>query len=199
MYDTVRALEKAVLLLLCSAMLVVCHTQAAAAPLYTALTRLHVIANSDSAADQALKLCVRDRVLAAAEPLTADAADAEAARTVLAAHLPAIQSAAQETVYANGYAYPVTVTLEAQCRFGRRDYDTFSLPAGDYHALRVKIGHGAGQNWWCVLFPPLCTAAATELPAASGLTKSQWTLISRDGTTYELRFWILDWLSKLRK
>lgn len=196
---TIRPLQKIGLLFLCSTMLVILHTRAAAAPLYTELTRLHVIANSDTAEDQSLKLEVRDRILAVTAQLTENAEDASVVRAILRENLDVIQIAAQETVYANGFPYPVAVALEDGCFFDRREYDGFALPAGMYPALRVKIGQAQGQNWWCVIFPPLCTAASmTELETAAvsaGLQESQIKLMTAEGETVEVRFWILDLLA----
>ena len=121
--------------------------------------RLHVIANSDSPEDQALKLRVRDRVLARAQEILEQSADMEQAEQALTAALPELTREARETLAAEGCAQPVQARLEP-AEFPTKDYDGFSLPAGKYLALRVIIGQGAGQNWWCVVFPPLCTAAA---------------------------------------
>ena len=115
--------------------------------------RLHVIANSDEAADQAQKLRVRDGVLACVSGLTADCETADDARECIAAHLPEIAEAAQRVLVGSGY--DVTVSLGPET-YGTRDYASFSLPAGTYPSLRVQIGEAAGKNWWCVLFPSLC-------------------------------------------
>ena len=119
------------------------------------LVRLHVLANSDSADDQRLKLIVRDEVLLAAE----------GAGEIDDKLLYKLQQTARKTVEREGYAYPVTVTRE-RCWFDTRYYETFSLPAGYYDAVRVVIGEGAGQNWWCVIYPPLCAGVCEEDLAA---------------------------------
>ena len=111
--------------------------------------RLHVIANSDEAADQAQKLRVRDGVLACVSGLTADCETADDARECIAAHLPEIAEAAQRVLAGSGY--DVTVSLGPET-YGTRDYASFSLPAGTYPSLRVQIGEAAGKNWWCVVF-----------------------------------------------
>lgn len=129
--------------------------------------RLHVIANSDSPEDQALKLRVRDRVLARAQEILEQSADMEQAEQALTAALPELTREARETLAAEGCAQPVQARLEP-AEFPTKDYDGFSLPAGKYLALRVIIGQGAGQNWWCVVFPPLCTAAACQWQDAGG-------------------------------
>ena len=111
------------------------------------MIRLHVIANSDAQDDQALKLQVRDAVLAQATDLLQQSRDMVDAQRKLSLALPAIETAAREKVVAEGYDYAVAARLE-QTEFPTKEYDGFSLPAGEYLALRVVIGEGAGQNWW---------------------------------------------------
>ena len=85
--------------------------------------------------------------------------------------------------------------------FPTREYDGFTLPAGEYLALRVVIGEGAGRNWWCVVFPPLCTAASAEVPAAAlaaGLTEDQVGLITEEDRGYVLKFKTVEWWEQLR-
>lgn len=152
--------------------------------------RLHVIANSDSPEDQALKLRVRDRVLARAQEILEQSADMAQAEQALTAALPELTREARETLAAEGCAQPVQARLEP-AEFPTKDYDGFSLPAGKYLALRVIIGQGAGQNWWCVVFPPLCTAAASDVPAVAldaGLTDQEVALITEADEGYILKF-----------
>lgn len=162
------------------------------------LIRLHVVANSDSEADQALKLQVRDAVLAVTEPLLAEAGDPAA---VLAANLPAVQSAAEDCLRANGAGDAVRVTLGRET-FPTRIYDSFSLPAGVYTALRVTIGAGEGHNWWCVVFPSICfraTAADLESAAVSaGFTEGEVKLITEASEGYVLKFKVLELLQRLQ-
>lgn len=152
--------------------------------------RLHVIANSDSPEDQALKLRVRDRVLARAQEILEQSADMEQAEQALTTALPELTREARETLAAEGCAQPVQARLEP-AEFPTKDYDGFSLPAGKYLALRVIIGQGAGQNWWCVVFPPLCTAAASDVPTVAldaGLTDQEVALITEADEGYILKF-----------
>lgn len=154
------------------------------------LTRLHVLANSDSDADQALKLQVRDAVLAA----SADAGQVDAGL------LEQLEETAQQTVRQAGYAYPVRVTRE-YCYFDTRQYDGFTLPAGYYDAVRVVIGAGAGKNWWCVIYPPLCAGLCETdwetVAREAGLTEDEIGLICEE-EGYVIRFRLLDWWAKLR-
>ena len=164
--------------------------------------RFHVIANSDSPEDQALKLQVRDAVLAQAEELYPEGADLEAARTALERHLVELAQAGREAVSAAGGDDPVTASLE-QCWFPTKEYDGFALPAGEYTALRIVIGEGAGQNWWCVAFPPLCLGAASETveeAAALGhFSQEQAALITEQDSGYVLKFKSLELLGKLQR
>ena len=164
------------------------------------VVRLHVLANSDGEEDQALKLLVRDRVLARATELLTQAKDRTEAEALLRAELPELEALAVRELRANGCAYPVTAKL-TDTEFPTREYDGFTLPAGEYLALRVVIGEGAGQNWWCVVFPPLCTAASADVPAAAlaaGLTEDQVGLITEEDRGYVLKFKAVEWWEELR-
>lgn len=123
------------------------------------LIRIHVLANSDSPTDQALKLRVRDAVVQQTAPLFQEARTVEEAREVARANLGSIREVAEREVRAAGKDYPVTVSMGCY-HFPARTYHLSSgditLPAGDYEAVRVVLGRGEGANWWCVLFPPLC-------------------------------------------
>lgn len=126
--------------------------------------RLHILANSDSEQDQALKLRVRDALITVSAEVFADCKNEQDAVAAAAENIELFTDVAQAQVYSNGYSYPVRVEL-ADTWFETRDYDSFTLPAGNYEALRVIIGEGNGHNWWCVMFPAVC------LPAASGETQ----------------------------
>ena len=153
--------------------------------------RLHVIANSDSPEDQALKLRVRDRVLARAQELLEQSADMAQAREVLTSALPELTREAQQVLAAAGCGDGVRARLEP-AEFPTKDYDGFSLPAGKYLALRVIIGQGVGQNWWCVVFPPLCLGSVTETveetACTGGFTRSEVALITGETEGYVVKF-----------
>ncbi|MGE5673196.1 MAG: stage II sporulation protein R [Mycobacterium leprae] len=121
----------------------------------TQYVRLHVVANSDSEVDQALKRRVRDEILAVTTPLLGNSATAQEAVQRAKAAIPQIEQVARQAIAANGASYPVSVTL-GQYDFPAKAYGALYLPAGKYTALRVAIGEAAGANWWCILFPPLC-------------------------------------------
>ncbi len=190
---SLRRWELALLLGLAVSILVGVWLDGQQAALAQKLVRLHVVANSDTEADQALKLRVRDAVLAEAAGLIPAGAGPEEAEAVLAGHLEDLASAGAAVVGEAGYAYPVTASLEHQVHFPTRQYTQFSLPAGEYTALRVVIGSGAGHNWWCVIFPPLCLGSVTEAAAPeSGLTEQEVALITGEEEGYLLKFRALE-------
>ena len=163
--------------------------------------RFHVIANSDSQEDQSLKLAGRDRVLARAEELYPQDATLEEARQALEGHLNALAAAGRAVVEEQGYDYPVSAQL-TRCWFPTKEYEGFALPAGDYEALRIVIGEGAGQNWWCVAFPPLCLGAASETvdqaTKAGCFTQDQACLVTGETEGYVLKFKGMELLGELQ-
>lgn len=164
------------------------------------LIRIHVVANSDSDTDQAVKLVVRDQIIAVLEPLLADCQTKDQAAAKIQAALPLLTAAARETLRQSGAADYSAVATLTQEQFPTRDYESFSLPAGEYTALRVVLGEGAGQNWWCVAFPPLCTQVVTSRDAFAtwGLTEEETGLITQADTGYVIKFRILEWWEKLK-
>ena len=167
--------------------------------LYDSVIRLHVLANSDSDTDQALKLKVRDSILSAAADAVEGCKDFDSALSSLGAALDELRAAAEKTVRSEGYDYPVEVTLTTES-YPTREYRGVSLPAGEYTSLRVLIGEAGGHNWWCVAFPTLCLPATSEgfqeVSAEAGLSGTlEKTLAGEEG--YEIRFFLLDQLGKL--
>ncbi len=162
------------------------------------IVRLHVIANSDSERDQAMKMDVRDAVLAQAETILQQASDRAEALERLNAELPALEQVAFD---ACGGAYPVRAALE-MAEFPLKEYDGFALPAGEYMALRVIIGEGAGRNWWCVVYPPLCTASCTELEDTAlraGMDDRDVQFITEADGGYTLKFRAVELWERLRQ
>ena len=119
------------------------------------LLRLHVVANSDSEDDQKLKLMVRDAIIEECSFLFEENSDISKAKCVVENNLEKIEKCAIEEIRRNGYDYDVRIYL-GKSDFPTKQYGELTLPKGQYEALRVEIGSGTGQNWWCVLFPPLC-------------------------------------------
>ncbi len=130
------------------------------------LIRLHVVANSDSAADQDLKRKVRDEIILYTEPEFIKAENLDSARSIARANLDGIKEVATREIKAQGKTYPVRVELDS-FPFPTKHYGPFILPAGDYEAVKVTIGAGGGANWWCVLFPPLCFVDMSKLAESS--------------------------------
>ena len=154
--------------------------------------RLHVVANSDSEEDQAHKLVVRDAVLKHVSALTANCTSADEAETVITENLASIQTVAQSVS-----DYDISVSLREE-QFDTRYYDTFTLPAGTYSALRVNIGQAEGKNWWCVVFPSLCTSATSDAvektAQTAGFSDTQTDFVVGGEQRYVLRFKTLQWI-----
>ena len=196
-----NALECALLAMLAACLLVGAAALKKQDQLQQKMIRLHVVANSDSDRDQALKLQVRDKVLAFTERTMRASADRAAANVALQTYLPVIERMAEETLRENGCWDSVEVRLEPT-EFPLKAYNGFRLPAGEYMALRVLIGEAAGQNWWCVVYPPLCTAAATDMPETAiraGLSGDDVSLITEEDAGYVLKFRSLELWEQLRQ
>lgn len=125
------------------------------------LIRFHVIANSDSAEDQALKLKVRDKVLEYISPKLKNSKSIDESRKILKKNDEAIKKIAESVISKNGYKYCVETELSYE-KFPVKTYGNITLPQGEYEAYRIIIGNGSGQNWWCVMFPPLCFIDITK-------------------------------------
>ncbi len=155
-----------------------------------AVLRLHVIANSDTSADQKIKLAVRDALLKESRNLAA-AENKQQAVCSTAKLLRRFRRVAEQTVQKNGGSDPVQVSLE-RAAFPTRTYGGVTLPAGDYDALRVVIGNGKGQNWWCVMFPPLCLPAAEKGARLDAVLDGEALALAQREPRFELRFWLLE-------
>ena len=167
--------------------------------IYDSVIRLHVLANSDAAEDQALKLAVRDAVLEVTVPLLEDCTDRAEAAALLESSMGDIQTAAERVIADAGRTDSIALLLNEES-YPEKNYDSFCFPSGTYLSLRVCIGEAAGQNWWCCLFPPLCLGAAT-VPADKtedsflqvGLTPDQYKIITEtDSPGYKIRFKLLE-------
>lgn len=162
------------------------------------LIRLHVVANSDSDEDQALKLQVRDSILEYLTALLEGTTDREKAVEIIESRMDSIVEVSEAVIREQGYGYQAAAIIAAE-DFPTREYDTFSLPAGEYTSLRIVIGGGGGRNWWCVIFPPLCMSAATaDSEAFRQLTDEQIRLITSDEPEYVIKFKSIEWLNKIK-
>ena len=161
--------------------------------------RFHVLANSNSDKDQALKLCVRDAIGGYLQENLTMAGDKETSKAVIAAHLGDIETIAEETITKEGYDYKVTARLTA-CEFPIKTYGEYTFPAGTYEALQVIIGDGAGENWWCVLYPNMCFENSiyevvddrAKEALREVLDQEEYEAILASGK-YEIRFRFLEW------
>lgn len=189
--NPLRRWELALLLGIAAALVLGTYLSGVQAALADRVVRLHVVGASDSAEDQAVKLRVRDAVLARATPLLEGVESREEVQAILNAHLEELARAGAAA--AGGMA--VTASLEESAWFPTKEYTDFALPAGRYPALRLVLGEGEGHNWWCVVFPPLCLGAVSETVGekAGGLSDVQVSLITGESEGYVVKFKLLEW------
>lgn len=163
------------------------------------VVRLHVIANSDTEEDQAVKLMVRDAVLEEAAKWYDGAQTMEEASSLLCTHLESLAQTARETLAQQGMEYSANVQM-TEMYFSTRDYGTFRLPAGRYRTLRVTLGEGKGHNWWCVVFPTLCLPAAegSEEDALLTLPESEREVVENP-EQFEVKFKAVELWEALRE
>lgn len=156
------------------------------------ILRLHVIANSDSYEDQTLKLKVRDTLLKKGESLFTDCEDILSAEKIISTSIQKLHRIAQSAVYDEGYDYRVSIQL-GKSYFPTRVYDNITMPAGYYDALKIIIGEGKGQNWWCIMFPSLCLPGAykKEDRLKQVLSEKEMKLVLSK-PEYEVRFWLVE-------
>lgn len=158
--------------------------------------RLHVVANSDSQEDQNLKLKVRDRIITSFDHIFSGNETIETAETELQSRLPEIEALAKDELLKNGVDCPVSVSI-TKMYFDTKTYENFTMPAGQYKALRVVIGEGKGRNWWCVMFPPMCVPAAME--DISGECEDTMTKIQElNQMVYVPKFKLIEWFEQIK-
>lgn len=168
------------------------------AEIYDSVLRLHILANSDSDEDQALKLKVRDAILAEGGELFRDCRDLQEATDAVEKNREKLLAIARRTIADEGYDYPVELKLSEE-EYPIRTYGAVCFPSGRYLSLQILIGEAEGKNWWCVLFPPLCLSAATETKEnedafiSVGLSTDQYRVITEtQEPPYKVRFKILE-------
>ena len=165
--------------------------------IYDDVVRLHVLANSDSKEDQAIKLAVRDAVLENISGITAGATDAESAAALISDNIGAVRDVAVRTLSSLGSDAPVSVTLSEEY-YPTRNYGDVSLPAGKYTSRRVMIGSAEGQNWWCVLYPAICvsSAKANAVFKQTGFSTEQINILTdNEKPVYKIKFKLLELIS----
>ncbi len=158
--------------------------------------RLHILANSDSQQDQELKLKIRDAILEKSPDLFEGSGSLDDAVKSAQERLCEIQSVAEEEIFTNGYNYSVKVYL-CDMFFETREYEEFTLPAGEYKALRIEIGEAKGKNWWCVLFPALCIPASQDSAELTDVfSESEIEVVSKP--KYKAKFAIVELFERLK-
>lgn len=175
------------------------YTNAVCSDIQESVFRLHVIANSDSSEDQNLKYIVRDSVIEYINEISNNASSKDEVILIAQEHLSEIENIALQTIKDNGYNYPVKVSI-GNFAFPSKKYGDITLPPGYYDALKIEIGEAAGQNWWCVMFPPLCFVDVTSgvVPDESkevmknNLSEEEYDLISGNGADVEIKFKIVE-------
>ncbi len=158
--------------------------------------RLHILANSDSAEDQQLKLKVRDNILVSGEELFKNCKTLEEIINVSNQNIKYFQKIAENTIKENGYTYPVKVYVDKEY-FNTRHYDKITLPSGIYNALKIEIGAAKGHNWWCVMFPAICLPAVSDDEINKILSDDEIELINSNDK-YEIRFKIVEIYEKIK-
>lgn len=147
---------------------------------------MHILANSDSAADQSLKLAVRDRVVDECSSYY-DGCDGKVeALSITRAHLSEIEDIAMDEIRSRGFRYPVRAQV-SEAYFNTRYYEDFTMPAGWYDSLRLTIGDGQGRNWWCVMYPALCVGAASEDKMREDLSSGEYRVVTSDQLDFRFK------------
>ena len=196
---SVRRAQAAVLCgLLFAVMLSFTRFDASCEALRRHVLRLHIIANSDSAEDQQIKLAVRDRILEKAAVFAEGQTDRALAEEAVRRHLPELEREADAVLAENGYAYTARVTIEDSF-FETREYEAFTLPAGTYRSVMVRLGQAKGKNWWCVVFPAVCIPAAAPQARLSDAVPRRDAAVAEHPERYEMRFKAVEWYEDLKK
>lgn len=160
--------------------------------------RLHVIANSDTSVDQNLKLRLRDYILQEGKDIFNGSVNVENAVKKIEPVLPELEKSAKAFVNQAGFDYDVKISLSNEY-FTTRTYETVTLPAGEYLALRVVIGSGEGHNWWCVMFPPMCVPAADKKDEIENVFSEKEIKLVESKPKYEPRFKVVEIYEQLKE
>ena len=188
-----------VLIIVCLGLLIGCSAMREEREIYDMTLRLHIPADSNDEADQAVKLKVRDAVLdLLEEPLSRCESKAESVK-IIQDMSDIISETANNVLLSNNFDYKATVTLTEEY-YPRRSYEGFTLPAGTYTSLKIELGEAEGKNWWCVLFPQVCIGSAKpeETLAEVGFTANQIRLLTeQEETEYVVKFKIVEILESI--
>lgn len=165
------------------------------------VVRLHILANSDSKKDQAVKLLVRDALLKKNTSLLSDGINTDNAHMYFDDSKDELLKTAKEVLFENGFNYDVKIFLQKEF-FETRQYDSLTFPAGEYLSLKVVLGEGKGHNWWCVMFPPLCVPVADEVKSDETKTTDYLSAsgekVINSGEKYIVKFKLLELYEELR-
>lgn len=183
--------EKALLIALSITLVAAAWAQKKQTEISSKLIRLHVLAVSDDAHEQEIKLRVRDAVTDYLAPVLEAAESSSDARKIIAENMEGIENAAKSASQGRS----VTLTLSREY-YPTREYEAFTLPAGEYESLRVILGEGQGHNWWCVVFPPLCLSLSDSEELREVMDGDEYGIITEQ-SGYVLRFRILELWGKL--
>ncbi len=182
-----RGVELAVLFgMLCAVFCSFANFNASCEELRENVLRLHIIANSDSKADQELKLKIRDEILKTSNNLFETDTNLENAISTCQNSLDDFKKIAQRVAEENGFQYDINVKI-GTAYFETREYESFTLPAGNYESLIIQIGEAKGKNWWCVIFPQVCIPAATEAHLSDSVGQ-RGTEIAQNPQKYVMKF-----------
>lgn len=160
--------------------------------------RLHVIANSDSEADQRVKLKVRDALLECGKEMFSGNVDVNNAEEKLNLYKKSLIETADKVLAENGMEYKSDISLKEEY-FATRQYEEFTMPAGEYLALKVILGEGSGKNWWCVMFPPLCLPAASENKDLNVVFSENGADIVGNSNKYVIKFKIVELFEEIKQ
>ena len=159
--------------------------------------RLHVLANSDSEKDQNVKLLVRDALLSCGSEIFSGTVSRDNAEECLIREKNLLTEKANKVLKENGFEYKAEIVITDEY-FQTRDYEEFTLPAGEYKALKVVLGKGEGHNWWCIMFPPLCLPAATEKTNTEIILGNDSVEIISNPVKYEMKFKVIEIVEEIR-
>lgn len=182
--------------LICAIFVSVAQFDAACEDMRSNVLRLHIIANSDSKADQNLKLRVRDAILECSSELFSENTDLKSATETAQASIPYYNKIANEVIEKNGFSYKASARI-GESYFETREYKNFTLPAGNYESLIINLGEAKGKNWWCVVFPAVCIPTADgKLSDTVGETA---TKIAENPKKYVMKFKFIEIYEDLKK
>lgn len=192
--------------LVCGVSQVIPYSSEQTVNVFNSTVRLRVVANSDSKEDQELKLAVRNDIIGVAHEIFKDCTDVKSAKNAVNKNMDRLLAAAKESALKNGSDLPVSISFETEMCPVRR-YSDFTFPAGEYMTLRINLGASQGENWWCVMYPPLCVSAASNDVYADVMTfKSHGfsneqidELLNSGKKEHEIRFALVDFLKRLVK